>query len=82
MKKLGVLAVVAMLAVSCNSKPGVNHGVLPVEHESYTAEDVHHAGGHGEHEAAHEEAHETAHEAVDSTAAHTEEVNDTVKAHK
>jgi hypothetical protein len=80
MKKLGVLAVVAMLAVSCNSKPGVNHGVLPVEHESYTAEDVHHAGGHGEHESSHEEA---THEVADSTATHhTEEVNDTVKAHK
>ena len=51
MKKLGFLAVVAMLAVSCNSKPGGNHGVLPVEHDAYTAEDVHHrteaiAGGH------------------------------------
>ncbi|MBS7333220.1 MAG: hypothetical protein KIG88_06465 [Weeksellaceae bacterium] len=81
MKKLGLLAAVAMLAVSCSSKPGGNKGVLPVEHEAYTADDVHHrteaiAGGH------HGEDHKEVKEEVktDSAAVVVEEVKtDSVK---
>ena len=80
MKKLGLLAAVALFAVSCNTKPGGNHGVLPVEHEAYTADDLHHEGGHGEGHGEHaEEAH---HEEVkvDSTSVQVEEVKtDSVK---
>lgn len=81
MKKLGFLAVVAMLAVSCNTKPGGNHGVLPVEHDAYTADDVHHrteaiAGGH--HGEEHKEVKEEV--KVDSAAVVVEEVKtDSVK---
>ena len=55
MKKLGLLAAVTLFAVSCNTKPGGNHGVLPVEHEAYTADDLHHEGGHGEEHGEHAE---------------------------
>jgi len=81
MKKLGVLAVVAMLAVSCN-KPGGNKGVLEVEHEAYTADDVHHrteaiAGGHHGEDHKEEKKEEVK---VDSTAVKVEEVKtDSVK---
>lgn len=81
MKKLGLLAVVAMLAVSCNNKPGGNHGVLPVEHEAYTAEDLHHEGGHEEEHSAHAEAKQEETK-VDSTAVKVEEIQDTIKADK
>lgn len=82
MKKLGLLAVVAMLAVSCSSKPGGNRGVLPVEHEAYTADDVHHrteaiAGGHHGEEHKEEKKEEVK---TDSTAVVVEEVKtDSVK---
>ena len=80
MKKLGLVAVVAMLAVSCNTKPGGNHGVLPVEHEAYTAEDLHHEGGHEEGHAEHTEAKHEEETKVDSTAVKVEEVKtDSVK---
>lgn len=77
MKKLGLLAVVAMLAVSCNSKPGGNRGVVKLEHDTYTAEDIHHAGEHhGTEEHAEEGNHaEEAHaEHADSTAVKTDSV--------
>ncbi|MBQ0148852.1 MAG: hypothetical protein KBS93_10535 [Flavobacteriaceae bacterium] len=77
MKKLGLLAAVAFLAVSCNMKPGGNHGVLPVEHEAYTADDLHHEGGHGEDHAKHAE--EVQADTI-STTEKVEEVNDTIKA--
>lgn len=81
MKKLVLVAVVGMLAVSCNTKPGGNHGVLPVEHEAYTAEDLHHEGGHEEHASEEEHAEEAkVEENVDSTATKVEKVNDTIKA--
>ena len=79
MKKLGLVAVVAMLAVSCNTKPGGNKGVLPVEHEEYTAEEIHHrteaiAGGH------HGEAHAEAKEEVKADTVKVVEVKtDSVK---
>ena len=80
MKKLGLLAVVAMLAVSCNTKPGGNRGVLPVEHEAYTADDLHHEGGHEEGHAEHTEAKHEEETKVDSTAVKVEEVKtDSVK---
>ena len=80
MKKLGLLAAVAFIAVSCNTKAGGNHGVLPVEHEAYTAEELHHEGGHEEgHEEHAEDAKEEA-AATDSTAVKVEETKtDSVK---
>jgi hypothetical protein len=77
MKKLGLLAVVAMLAVSCNSKPGGNKGVVKLEHEPTTLEQVHHgAAHHGTEEHAEEGNHaEEAHAAhADSTAVKTDSV--------
>ena len=60
MKKIILLVAVAAFATSCNSKAGVNHGVLPVVHEPATAEEMHHKSeaaheGHGKHEEAVEE---------------------------
>jgi len=76
MKKLGLLAVVAMLAVSCNSKPGGNKGVVKLEHEPTTLEKVHHGAAHHEEEGHAEAGHEEkAHEATtDSTAVKTDSV--------
>lgn len=75
MKKLGLLAVVAMLAVSCNNKAGGNKGVVKLERDSYTLEDVHHGA----------KGHETEHAEevkADSTAVKTEVANDSIKTDK
>lgn len=57
MKKLGLLAVVAILAVSCNNKAGGNKGVVKLEHETTTLDQVHHGGGHHETEEHHDATH-------------------------
>jgi hypothetical protein len=78
MKNLGLLAAVALFAVSCNTKPGGNHGVLPVEHEAYTADDVHHRSEHLGHE---EHTEEAKHEEVKTDSVQVETVKeDTIKA--
>ena len=81
MKKLGLLAVVAMLAVSCSSKPGGNKGVLELEREPYTLEDIHHGAEHHEAEGHAEAKHEEKEEVkTDSTAVKVEEIKtDSVK---
>ena len=78
MKKLILLVAVAAFATACNSKAGVNHGVLKQEHEPATAEEMHektHAAHeeHAKHETHTEEHAETKHEEVkDSTKVATE----------
>lgn len=67
MKKLTLIVALAAFATSCNSKPGVNHGVVKLEHETATAEEMHHKSHAAEEEHAEEAKHEEKAEAKDST---------------
>ncbi|WP_413532440.1 hypothetical protein [Empedobacter brevis] len=85
MKKLILLVAIAAFATSCNSKPGVNHGVLPVVHEPATAEEMHHKTeaaheAHEKHEEAVEEKHEEIKDSVKTAETTKVEKKDTVKA--
>lgn len=59
MKKLGLLIVGAFLFTACDSTPGGNKGILPLEHDGIAEEVDHHAEGHEAHDAhaTHEEDH-------------------------
>ncbi|WP_313375575.1 hypothetical protein [Chishuiella sp.] len=71
MKKLTLLVAIAALATSCNFKASGNHGVIELEHEPATAEEMHHKVEHAEHEE-HEEH-------VEAEEVHKEEVKDSTK---
>jgi len=71
MKKLTLLVAIAALATSCNFKASGNHGVIELEHEPATAEEMHHKVEHAEHEE-HEEH-------VEAAEVHKEEVKDSTK---
>ena len=76
MKKLTLIVALAALATSCNSKPGVNHGVVKLEHETATAEEMHHKTH------AAEEAHEGhSKEAKHEEKAETKDSTKTVETH-
>jgi len=84
MKKLILLVAVAAFATSCNSKAGVNHGVLPVVHEPATAEEMHHKaeathGAHAEHAEKAEEKHEEVKDSTKTVETPAKEVKDSIK---
>ena len=84
MKKLTLLVAIAAFATSCNSKPGVNHGVIKLEHETATAEEMHHKaeaahGAHGEHAEKAEEKHEEVKDSTKTVETPAKEVKDSIK---